>query len=311
MPLQHRGVEAQRRRRVDDGEQRRLALERCVVDLAGDAGHLQHVAVALGAEAVAVRHLVGEGEHVEGGLEVAHGPVQVDRLDRVAADEVDDVERLAQLEQVAEGVARARARGCRRDRRRSVGCRPTRRRCARRRSSRCAPGSTSAAGTSRGTWRSARGPWPGRSAPGRRQPTRRRRRGAGASRRRGSSCRCRAGSPATHRGSPRARRPRRPRSAGSASSAAGTAAAGGGVSAGPPFDRARRAGSTPSSPALPFPVRPYCICRRVPLVIRVMRRRRPSRGRRRRAPVRRPATGRGARGRARWPGRRCWRGTSR
>ena len=54
--------------------------------------HLEHVAVALGAEAVAVRHLVGEREHVERRLEVAHRPVQVDRLDRVAADEVDDVE---------------------------------------------------------------------------------------------------------------------------------------------------------------------------------------------------------------------------
>ena len=133
--------------------------------------HLEHVAVALGAEAVAVRHLVGERQHVEGRLEVAHRPVQVDRLDRVAADEVDDLERLAQLEQVAEGRRGRRGGARRRGRRRWAGCRPSRRRCGRRRSSACAPGSTSAAGTPTGTCGSARRPSPGRSAPARRRPS--------------------------------------------------------------------------------------------------------------------------------------------
>ena len=39
-------------------------------------------------------------ERVEGGVEVAHGRVEVDRLHRVAGQEVDDVEVLAQAEQV-------------------------------------------------------------------------------------------------------------------------------------------------------------------------------------------------------------------
>ena len=40
-----------------------------------------------------------------GGLDVAHRPVQVDRLDRIAADEVHDLERLAQLEQIPEAAS--------------------------------------------------------------------------------------------------------------------------------------------------------------------------------------------------------------
>ena len=77
-------------------------MQRRLVDLTRDARHLEHVAVALAAEAVAVQHLVGEGEHVERRLEMADRVVQVDRLDRVAADEVDDVERLAEPQQIAE-----------------------------------------------------------------------------------------------------------------------------------------------------------------------------------------------------------------
>ena len=46
--------------------------------------------------------LVGQGEHVERGVEVAHGMVGVDRLDGVAADEVHDLEHLAQLQQILE-----------------------------------------------------------------------------------------------------------------------------------------------------------------------------------------------------------------
>ena len=55
-----------------------------------------------------MRDLVGEREHVERRLEVPHRPVQVDRLDGIAADEVDAVERLAQLEQVPERFPIAR-----------------------------------------------------------------------------------------------------------------------------------------------------------------------------------------------------------
>ena len=49
-----------------------------------------------------MQQLVGEREHVEGGLEMADRVVQVDRFDGIAADEVDDVERLAEPQQVAE-----------------------------------------------------------------------------------------------------------------------------------------------------------------------------------------------------------------
>ena len=102
MPVQHRRVEPQRRVGVDHGEDRRLAIERGVVDAAGDAHHLDAVTVLLAAEAVAVDVLVGERQDVERGVDVAHRCVDVDRLDRVAGDEVDRVEHLGQLEQVVE-----------------------------------------------------------------------------------------------------------------------------------------------------------------------------------------------------------------
>ena len=46
--------------------------------------------------------LVRQGQDVERGVEMPHGRVEVDRLDRVPADEVHDLEHLAQLQQVLE-----------------------------------------------------------------------------------------------------------------------------------------------------------------------------------------------------------------
>ena len=88
-PLEHRRIEPERRARVDDREDRRLAVERRGVHAAGDADHLEHVDVALAAEAVAVDRLVHQGQGVEGRVEVADAVVEVDRLDRVARQEVD------------------------------------------------------------------------------------------------------------------------------------------------------------------------------------------------------------------------------
>ena len=99
-PVQHRGVEAQRRAGVDHREDRRLALERLVVDASGDPGHLEAVTVALPAEAVGVERLVRQRERVVGRVEVAHGRVDVDRLDRIAGEEVDGVEHLGQPQQI-------------------------------------------------------------------------------------------------------------------------------------------------------------------------------------------------------------------
>ena len=58
--------------------------------------------VLLAAEAVAVDVLVGDGQHVEGGVDVAHRGMHVDRLDGIAADEVDRVEHVAELQQIIE-----------------------------------------------------------------------------------------------------------------------------------------------------------------------------------------------------------------
>ena len=106
--MQHRDVEAQRRRRVDDAEHRWLFVERGVVNLSRNTYHLEHVLVALAAEAVAVQSLVGVREHVVRAFEVADRGVQVDRFDGVARYEVNDVEYLRKFEQIAEVFARAR-----------------------------------------------------------------------------------------------------------------------------------------------------------------------------------------------------------
>ena len=70
------------------------------VDAAGDADHLEHVDVALAAEAVAVDRLVHQGQRVVAGPQVPDAVMEVDRLHRVARQEVDGVERLGQAQQV-------------------------------------------------------------------------------------------------------------------------------------------------------------------------------------------------------------------
>ena len=105
----HRRVEPQRRAGVDDGHQRRLALELRPVDAARDPAHLDAVADAAPAQRVGVGRLVGQRVDVAQRLEVADVGRDVDRLDRVAAGQVQDVEVLAELEEVLEVGAVARA----------------------------------------------------------------------------------------------------------------------------------------------------------------------------------------------------------
>ena len=105
--LQHRNVETQWRRRVDDREHRRFFADLLLAHAACDSHHLEHVTIALCAEAVAVDHLVAHREHVVGGLDVADGRVQVHRLDGIAGEKVDDVEHGRQLHEILEVLARA------------------------------------------------------------------------------------------------------------------------------------------------------------------------------------------------------------
>ena len=100
--FEHRLVVAQRRARIDDGVHRRLPIQGCVVDLAGDAHHLQAVDVALSPEAVDVRDLVAEREQRAGGVQVPDRGVDVGRLDGVSAEDVHRVEGLRQPDQVVE-----------------------------------------------------------------------------------------------------------------------------------------------------------------------------------------------------------------
>ena len=98
--MEHRRVEPERRARVDDREQRRLAVERLLVDAARDARHLDRVGDALATQRIRVDRLVGEGQQVPQRVQMPDRGVDVDRLDRVAGEEVDRVEHLAKPDQV-------------------------------------------------------------------------------------------------------------------------------------------------------------------------------------------------------------------
>ena len=100
-PLEHRRVEPQRGARVDDREDRRLVVERRVRRTPRAMRTIsRHVDVPLPARGCSVDRLVHQRQRVVGGVEVADAVVDVDRLDRVARQEVDRVERLAEAQQV-------------------------------------------------------------------------------------------------------------------------------------------------------------------------------------------------------------------
>ena len=62
--------------------------------------HLDRVEIALAPEAIGVDRLVGQRQHVEQRVEMANGGVNVDRLDRIAAPEMDRIEALAETDEV-------------------------------------------------------------------------------------------------------------------------------------------------------------------------------------------------------------------
>ncbi len=96
----HRRVEPQWRRGVDDREQRGLALQRLIVEPTRNFDHLDGVQVALAPEAVGVDRLVGQRQHVEQRVEMADRGGNVDRLDRIAADEMNRIETLPEANEV-------------------------------------------------------------------------------------------------------------------------------------------------------------------------------------------------------------------
>ena len=98
--MEHDRVVAQGRAGVDHREDRGLVVDGGFVDATGDPDHLDGVLVALPAEAVHERELVGQRQHVVGGVEVPDGGVEVHGFDRVAGHGVDGVEDLAHLDEV-------------------------------------------------------------------------------------------------------------------------------------------------------------------------------------------------------------------
>ena len=107
--VEHRPVVLERGGRVDVGVHPRLGLEFLVRETARDPGHLHHVVDPLRAQRIGVHHLVGEVQLVVEAVEVAHRGVNIQRLHRVAAGEVDAVEVLGELEEVPVALAVADA----------------------------------------------------------------------------------------------------------------------------------------------------------------------------------------------------------
>jgi hypothetical protein len=71
-----------------------------IVKPARNSDHLDGVEDALAPEAVGVNGLVGERQHVEQRVEMADGGVNVGRLDRIAADEMNRIETLPEADEV-------------------------------------------------------------------------------------------------------------------------------------------------------------------------------------------------------------------
>src|SRR5208283_971131 len=59
------------------------------------------VEISLSAETVSVNRLVRQSQHVEQRVEMAHRRMHVDRLDRIAAPEVDGVKRVSESKKIA------------------------------------------------------------------------------------------------------------------------------------------------------------------------------------------------------------------
>jgi hypothetical protein len=83
---------------------RGVRVEFLVREPARDPDHLHHVLDPLGAEAVGMGHLVGQRELLVEAIEVPDARVDVDRLHRVAAREMDAVEVLRELDELLVGL---------------------------------------------------------------------------------------------------------------------------------------------------------------------------------------------------------------
>ena len=100
--LDHRDVEAQRRRSVDDRVHRRFGIELLVRHLPCDPDHLEAIPISLPAQAVGVEHLVAQRQQVMGCMEVPHGRMDVGWFDWISAVHVDRVHVLAEPDEVLE-----------------------------------------------------------------------------------------------------------------------------------------------------------------------------------------------------------------
>ena len=97
---QHGVIKLQRRIGVDDGEQRWFALQLLMRDSAGDAGDLDAVADALGAQRIGVERLVGQRHNIAQGFEMADRGMHIGGLHRIACDKADAIEKLRQFQKL-------------------------------------------------------------------------------------------------------------------------------------------------------------------------------------------------------------------
>src|ERR1700722_5694250 len=75
-------------------------LQRFIVDAARDFHQFDRIEIALAPEAVSVDRFVRQRQHIEDRVEMAHGCMNSDRLDGIAAPQMDLFEALAELDEI-------------------------------------------------------------------------------------------------------------------------------------------------------------------------------------------------------------------
>jgi hypothetical protein len=100
-PLDHRPVEAQWRRRVDDGKKAGPLGKLLLAHTLCDARHLQRIEDPCPAEAVGVVDLIGHHDEVANAIQVPRRRRQVHRFHRIATEQVNDIEHLPQPQEIA------------------------------------------------------------------------------------------------------------------------------------------------------------------------------------------------------------------
>ena len=88
----HRNIETERRIGIDDREDRGFAIKRGIINTARDAHEFNRIEIAFRAERVSMDRLIGNCQHIVERIKMAHGSVNIRRLHRIAAPEMNGIQ---------------------------------------------------------------------------------------------------------------------------------------------------------------------------------------------------------------------------